>query len=280
MSLDDLKTTELNLVSVDRSRVYKIGDSNGVLKIESDGGAVLVAGLQYVSSDGLSVSMASKVYEMDEFASYLKQRIITEEKNRSGADASLSSALAAEATTREQMDNSLNTAIASESVSRSMADSKLSSDLAFEVSQRVAGDSALSSSLAAASLALEDEKKRAEAVEAKLSTDLSAETSRAVSAESKLDSDLSTERTARLLSESDLKASIEAEKTRALSAEQVLSGKIDFIVANTDAKAIDSIQELLTAFQSSDSSLLATVTAINTRLTTLEAIVANLRGKA
>ena len=69
---------------------------------------------------------------------------------------------------------------------------------------------------------------------------------------------------------SDRQAAVTAEQQRAELAEQALGTRIDNIISNTDPASLDSLSELLTAFQSADSSLSDSIAAALVRLTAVE----------
>lgn len=79
--------------------------------------------------------------------------------------------------------------------------------------------------------------------------------------------------------ESALLTSLNDEIKRAKDAENKNASDIAWIQNNTDPASIDSIRELLSAFQSSDNSLLAQMATLTARVASLEAVVASLRGR-
>ena len=81
---------------------------------------------------------------------------------------------------------------------------------------------------------------------------ISAETSRAQTAEGAIASDLATE------------------VSRAQTAEAALQSSIDFVKQNTDPAALDSLTEIVAAFQSADDSITGVVTSNTTRISALE----------
>jgi hypothetical protein len=101
-----------------------------------------------------------------------------------------------------------------------------------EASARIAGDSALQSSL-------------------------NSEISRAQSAESQLRSDLSAEVSAR-------QSAVSTEEAARIAGDQNLQSQINNIISNVDPSALDSLTEIVAAFQSADGSLENTITALGT----------------
>lgn len=101
------------------------------------------------------------------------------------------------------------------------------------------------------------------------------EKSRAEGAESILRADLETEATARLgadilagddrqLIRTELAAAVQVEDTRAKAAEAALSTRVDNILHNSDPAQIDSLSEMLSAFQAADGDLSSTITSLTT----------------
>lgn len=71
-------------------------------------------------------------------------------------------------------------------------------------------------------------------------------------------------------------AALAAEITRATGVEGTLSSRIDDIVSNTDAAALDSLTEIVAAFQGADASLSSAITsALGTHTSELDALATN-----
>ena len=108
------------------------------------------------------------------------------------------------------------------------------------------------------------EETRALAAELVLTNNLAAEVTRATGAEGTLTTNLATE-------VSDRTAADTALDTAYKAADSNLQGQIDNIVSNTDAAALDSLSEIVTAFQSADSvftaGIAANATAISNEVT-------------
>ena len=64
-----------------------------------------------------------------------------------------------------------------------------------------------------------------------------------------------------------------AEQARALAAEAALGVRIDNVISNSDPASLDSLSELLTAYQAADTSLGDSITAALARISALEAKV-------
>src|ERR1035437_3651596 len=72
-------------------------------------------------------------------------------------------------------------------------------------------------------------------------------------------SDISTEVTNKKNANNNLKANIATEIANRTSADAALNLRVDNIISNTDAVALNSLSELVTAFQSADSNLTSTI---------------------
>jgi len=101
------------------------------------------------------------------------------------------------------------------------------------------------------------ETSRAEGVEGGLRTDLTSETSARVAADGIATTDRASIRT-------ELAAAVLVEDTRAKAAEAALSVRVDNILHNADPAQIDSLSEMLTAFQAADGNLSSTISALTT----------------
>ena len=132
----------------------------------------------------------------------------------------------------------LQTDLAAETVSRQSGDTSNSNLITAEVNNRVSGDQALQNNI-----------------------DAEAVTARA--AESSNASAIQAEETARI-------SAVASEQSRAEAAEAALGVRIDNVLSNSDASALDSLSELLTAYQAADSSLGDSITAALARITTIE----------
>jgi len=106
------------------------------------------------------------------------------------------------------------------------------------------------------------------------------------SANSKTDADVAAEQAAREAADSDLQAGLDAEIARATAAEQQISSdlaaevtratgeetrieaKVDNIISNTDPAALDSLTEIVTAFESADSDMSALISSNTVAIST------------
>ena len=73
---------------------------------------------------------------------------------------------------------------------------------------------------------------------------------------------VATERDARIAADNDLNSAIDAEETRALAAEAALGTRIDNVLSNVTPGSLDSLSEVVTAFQAADSNLNGAITSL------------------
>ena len=134
--------------------------------------------------------------------------------------------------------------------------STLQTDLGSEVSTRSIADTQLATDIGA-------ETTRATTVEAALAQDIADEANARAAAISLLsagtDSDILSERTGRIATDSDLQDQIDAEVSRATSEESRIEAKIDNVISNTDPAALDSLTEIVNAYQEADSDITALI---------------------
>ena len=177
--------------------------------------------------------------------------------------------------------------IAQESASRLSADLNLQGNIDNEASARTSADSALDAKITV-------EKNRITQEITDRTSAITAEASSRSSADQLLQENLDAEATSRLNADASevsartnadavLQSNITAEATARASADTALENKInvekariDFIVSNTQVEALDSLTEIVAAFQSADNSLIAQVGALQTQLTALQAVVDSL----
>ena len=145
--------------------------------------------------------------------------------------------------------------LASEVSRATAAEAQLTSDLSDEVSRATAAEAQLTSDLS-------DEVSRATAAEGVLTSDLASEVSRATAAEAQLTSDLSDEVSRATAAEGVLTSDLASEVSRATAAESALASdlaavntRVDNVLSNVDAVALNSLSEIVTAFQEADSDL-------------------------
>lgn len=186
-------------------------------------------------------------------------------------------ALTLEASTRASQDAILQGNITAEVNRATAAEAQLASDITAEESARIAADSALSADIAA-------EEQRALTAEGVIASDLAAEVARATAAEGVLTSDLAAEVTRAQGAEAAIASDLAAEITRATgveagiaadlaqelldraAADTSLQNQINFITNNTDPAAIDSLTEIVSAFQTADGNLNQAITNLSSQL--------------
>ena len=134
--------------------------------------------------------------------------------------------------------------------------STLQTDLGSEVSARSTADTQLATDIGA-------ETTRATTAEAALAQDIADEANARAAAISLLsagtDSDVLSERVERIATDSDLQDQIDAEVSRATSEESRIEAKIDNVISNTDPAALDSLTEIVNAYQEADSDITALI---------------------
>jgi hypothetical protein len=162
---------------------------------------------------------------------------------------------------------SASAALASEAAERAAQDGYLASDLSDEMARAMAAESALGSDLA-------NEISRASDAEGLLQDSIDSEVARAIAAESGLHHEIvseasarsaadSTEQAARIAGDTSLQSAISAEISRATSAEQGLQSQITSIISNTDPTSLDSLAEIVDAFQAADGDLLSAINSLS-----------------
>ena len=127
------------------------------------------------------------------------------------------------------------------------------------------------------------EKNRAEGIEAGLRTDVDSVQAQVTSN----DSDILALQNLQSSDVTDLQAQLDAEVVRATGVEggirtdlTTLEGRVDYIVSNDDAAALDSLTEIVTAFQGADSDLQGVISNNSGRLTTAESDIDALEVRA
>ena len=139
---------------------------------------------------------------------------------------------------------------------------QLQADLAAEAVSRQSGDVANSNSISAEVSA------RTTAVQG-VADDLATQAAKQESEKDASNAAISQEVT-------DRQAAVSAEQQRAEAAEAALGVRIDNVLSNSDPASLDSLSELLAAYQSADASLGNSITQALARISDLEAKVAAL----
>lgn len=146
--------------------------------------------------EGADTLSGSVAYAVKTAKDYLKGLIDAEVSRAEGAEATLTSDLAAEEARATAAEGVLDGKISTEKTRAEAAEASLSSAISAEESARISAISTLTSSL-------NSEISRAEAAESALASDIASEISRAQAAEAGLASDLSTETSARVAGDAD-----------------------------------------------------------------------------
>jgi len=202
----------------------------------------------------------------------LQGNIIAEETARIAADLSLQGNITAETTARIAADSALQANITAEETARIAADTALQGNITAEISARVSADTALQGNITAeetariaADTALQGnitaEATARSSADTTLQTNINNEATARANADTALQGNIDAEATARIAADSALQANIEAEATARQSLQSNLQSQINNIISNVDPGALDSLTEIVTAFQGSDGNI---ITALNT----------------
>ena len=140
-----------------------------------------------------------------------------------------------------------------------LAETVLSNSITDEATARVAGDLTNANAINA-------ETNRATSAENTISTNLTSEVNRAISAENTLTSNLTAEVNRATAAENTLTTNILAEETARIVADTNLQNQIDFIVSNIDPVALDSLTEIVSAFQNADNDINGAITYLGATL--------------
>ena len=200
----------------------------------------------------------------------------------------------------EGADSDLQAVISSNSTRLTTAENNitaLEADLTAEENARASGDSALQAQItandtdiASNASAISAEETRATAAESGLQSqitsndaDIAALQTRAGTIEGKdADQDVAIAANASAIAaetsraqtaESGISSDLAAEVSRAQGAEAALQSSIDFVKQNTDPAALDSLTEIVAAFQAADGSITSVVSSNTTRISALEGSV-------
>ncbi len=247
----------------------------------------------YTAADAVVLASAksdatTKANNAEAAAKIYADGLVTDEAvDRANADAVLQSAITAEQTARQNADATLSsraTALETE-----MTATQAGAGLAVDGSYAApTGTSYLnaSSSLKDASIkldaAIDAEKTRALGIEGSLQTQITSEAASRLSGDSALQSSLSSEVARAVAAEGVLSTNVAAnataisnEATARQNADQSLQSQIDFITANTDSAALDSLTEIVAAFQSADGTITGLITQNQTDIATNATAISN-----
>ena len=233
-----------------------------------------------IAAEGsLAADLATETYDRNVQKNALEVALSTEVSNRAAdvdseesraiaAEGVLTSDLSAEVSTRKEVVNAEESrAIAAEG---SIA-AKLSQEL-LDRADKIAQEASLRT------VAVDSEMSRAKAAELTLTNDLSTEASRAVGVENYISSQLINEASRAIDAEGSLATdlsseivnrgtAVDAEASYRVSGDQSLQNQIDFITSNVDAAAIDSLTEIVSAFQSADGDINGAITTLSSTAT-------------
>ena len=106
------------------------------------------------------------------------------------------------------------------------------------------------------------EKTRIESVDTALRADLVIEAATARAAELVLRTNLATEASRALASETTLQAHIDTEEAARIAGDLALGVRIDNVLSNVDGVALNSLTEIVTAFQAADGTLNGAITSL------------------
>ena len=202
--------------------------------------------------------------------------IAQEVLDRIAGDAANSAEVQAEATARASAIQAEQTArqnaITAETNARILADNGLQAQIdALDTS--TGGDVAgLQAQIDANDVDIAALQSRAGTIEADYATQasLNTEIARATAAEGANATAISNEETRATQAETQIASDLAQEVVNRQNADAVLQSQIDFIEQNTDPVALDSLTEIVAAFQGADSSILGVVTSNTGRITDLE----------
>ena len=220
--------------------------------------------------------------------------ITAEETARIAGDTANSQEVAAEAVARAAADDDLQDAIDAEATARAAAiqgeQTARQNAITAETNARILADNGLQSQIDALDNSTTGDKSdlqaqitsndndiavlqtRAGTIEDDYATQasLNAEISRAITAEGVNAAAISDEEDRAAAAETQIAFDLAQEVVARQNADAALQGQIDFIEQNTDPAALDSLTEIVAAFQGADSSILGVVTSNTGRITTLE----------
>ena len=207
------------------------------------------------------------------YVSQLNVNLPAEVVRATNAEASLQANINTEAAARLSQDNTHSAQIAQEINDRQTGDYNLDNKINNEVSRAQASELVLTNSLAQTDIDVAAEEKARADADSKINDAVSAEVKARGDADFKLTSDLSAESKSRADADFKLTSDLAFESAERKSEIARVDGRIDFIQANTDPAAIDSLTEIVNNFNVNGASYAS-------RLTWLEEVVANLVNKS
>ena len=182
-----------------------------------------------------------------------KEDLDQEIADRTAADSTLQANIDAEAEARNLVDQQLADIVA-EASARSSADTTLQSNIDAEASTRAAADTTLQGNI-------DTEVADRTAADSTLQSNIDAEASARDAADVVLQGNIDTEAADRAAADTTLQSNIDAEASARSSADTALQNQINDILSNTDPAALDSLSEIVSAFQAADGDLQDAITA-------------------
>lgn len=187
----------------------------------------------------------------------LQQSIDDEATIRANADDALQStiddevnsriaSISAEQTARIAGDTSLQNSISAEQAARIAANTSITTSISAEQNARIAADTSLQNSI-------DTEIASRQAAVTSIAASISAEQAARIAADTSLQNSISAEVASRI-------SAISAEQAARIAADASLQSQIDYITSNIDPQKLDSLTEIVDAFQTADGDI---TTAIN-----------------
>lgn len=218
-------------------------------------------------------TVGSMIGMQEYYISQLNVNLPAEVVRATNAEASLQANINAEAAARLSQDNTHSASIAQEISDRQTGDYQLDVKVSSETARAQASELVLTNSLAQTDLDVEAEEKARIAADSKINDAVSAEVKARGDADFKLTTDLGAESKARLDADTKLASDLTFESGERKSEVKRIDGRIDFLTANTDPAALDSLAEVVANFNVNGASYAS-------RLTFLEGVVAALVNKS
>ena len=211
----------------------------------------------------LQLSLDNEVADRTAAGQAIQANLDAETARATAAEGVLTSDLSDEVAARIAAINELDTKSSdglNTEIARSMAaEAVLTADLGTETARAIAAEAKLTSDLSSETAArvadVDAEEVRAIAAEAKLTSDLSSETARAIAAEDLLTSDLSDEVANRI-------DAVSTEEAARIAGDEYLQSQMDNVISNIDPDALDSLTEIVAAFQTADGDINNAITVL------------------
>lgn len=207
------------------------------------------------------------------YISQLNVNLPAEVVRATNAEASLQANINAEAAARLAQDNTHSASIAQEISDRQSGDYQLDVKVSNEVVRAQAAELVLTNNLAQTNLNVTAEAKARADADSKINDAVSAEVKARGDADFKISADLAAESKARSDADIKLSGDVAAESSERKSEVKRIDGRIDFLTANTDPAALDSLAEVVANFNVNGASYAS-------RLTYLEGVIASLVNKS